>query len=132
MITALLGILIAQLAGISGLKFWTRRTQKQAELRRWAPFRQNPVIDPLLRKYAGQPTLSKPTRWAANRFKSTARNFVNSESFSIAVDALANTESPVWQLKDKLPAALRFGNAKTTTKLGGLLQPAEPSSCTIL
>lgn len=123
MITALVALIITQLAGITGLKFWTRRAQRKAELRRWAPFRQNPLVDPLLRKYAGE--LTDPTkRWAAKRIKSTARNFVNSEAFSIAVDGMMNTDSSIWDLAKKL------GFFNRPTKLGGL-QPEETSVCTI-
>jgi hypothetical protein len=125
MITALLGIFIAQLAGITGLRLWNHRAQRTAELRRWAPFRQNPIIDPVLRKYSGGKSTDRKTRWAANHFKTTVRNFVNSEAFSITVDGLTNTDSSFWNLGRK------FKTFQMKTKLGGL-QPAEPSVCTIL
>lgn len=128
MITTLVTLVFVQLVGITGLKFWTRRSQRKAELQRWAPFRQHPIIDPMLRKCVGEPSTERTTRWAAEHFKRTTRNFVNSEAFNIAVDGLANTKSSIWNLKSKLPS---FGR-NTTTKLGGDLQPADPSVCTIL
>ena len=64
-------------------------------------------------------------RWAANRFKSFVRNFVNSESFSIAVDGLANQDSAFWNV------GLKFKNLIHRKPKDGDLQPLAETACTI-
>lgn len=92
----LLAVFFTNLACWMGFKTVNKRAQKNAELRQWAPFKQNPAVDNLLRRHAGE--IQDPRkRWAADRIKNTTRNFVNSESFSIAVDGLVNQQSQFWK-----------------------------------
>ena len=121
----LLVLIIGNFLGLIGMRAFNKRAQDKIELRQWAPFRQNPAIDKVLRHYA--PVIEDPKRrWAADKIKNTTRNFVNSESFSIAVDGVINQESGFWNLGRRLRNIFKSHQGDTD-----VLQPLDKSDCSI-
>lgn len=91
----ILFVLASNAVLLLSLRALNKRVQFKMEQRRWAPHRQNAVLDPMLRHYL-PPSENPRHRMVATRIKNGLRNFINSEAFSIAVDGVVNTQSSAW------------------------------------